>query len=421
MTTSRHPQPPVRADHAGPARLASTTVSAMRFGQDLIALVLVVTGTARALAAGTSVAAAVTAGVALLGAYAAGLVLARAPHGPAAVRWWLLVLTLVWAAAVAVSPEFVWFAFALWLLAGHLLPGPASVAFAVAVYAIAALAPIAHHGTTGYANVLGPLIGGVFALGVSRGYLELLREAAEREKLVSSLAQAQREMADLQDELALTQRASGAMSERTRLARDIHDTVAQSLSSIRLLSHAAGARVQDAEAARAIRQVETLAGEGLSDVRRIVAALAPVELESDPLADALARMLERLRGETGVETELHVDATLPALPTAYEVALMRTAQSALANVRLHAHASRVVLSLIDEGDAVRLDIVDDGRGFDATAWESAPVRAGESGYGLRFIRSRLRELGGGLDVEAVPGEGTALSAHLVLTLLVKET
>ncbi|WP_331715984.1 sensor histidine kinase [Tessaracoccus coleopterorum] len=91
------------------------------------------------------------------------------------------------------------------------------------------------------------------------------------------------------------------------------------------------------------------------------------------------------------------------LPTAVEVALLRTAQSAIANVRLHADASRAVMSLIDDGQTVRLDLIDDGRGFDVRAWEAGTEPTmGASGYGLRFMRARLRELGGGIDVESAP-------------------
>lgn len=122
-------------------------------------------------------------------------------------------------------------------------------------------------------------------------------------------------------------------------------------------------------------------------------------------------MLDRLREETGMQAEFHVDDTLPILPTEVEVALLRTAQSALGNVRLHASASRVVMSLIDAEDSVRLDFIDDGTGFDVTAWEQASDGPSSS-YGLQFMRSRLRELGGGLDVESTIGEGTAISVHL---------
>jgi len=87
-------------------------------------------------------------------------------------------------------------------------------------------------------------------------------------------------------------------------------------------------------------------------------------------------------------------------------------------VRRHAHATRVVMSLIDDGELVRLDVIDDGDGFDATEVGEAE-RSGEVGassHGLRVMRARLRELGGGLDVESAPGEGTAISAHLPVHL-----
>src|SRR5699024_5555635 len=167
----------------------------------------------------------------------------------------------------------------------------------------------------------------------------------------------------------------------------------------------------DEQDRRTFGQVESLAEDSLRDVRRIVAALSPSELEEGALAAALTRMLDQLRDQTTLETRLHMDHTLPPLPNAAEVALLRTAQSALANVRLHAAAVRVVVSLIDAEDAVRLDIIDDGAGFDVAAWDASGT-ASESGYGLHFMRSRLRELGGGLEVESTPGEGTALSAYL---------
>jgi signal transduction histidine kinase len=101
---------------------------------------------------------------------------------------------------------------------------------------------------------------------------------------------------------------------------------------------------------------------------------------------------------------------------AAEVALLRTAQSALANVRLHAGATRVVITIADAGDSIRLDIVDDGTGFDATGWAARrPRRPDGSGYGLRAMRARLRELGGDLDVESAPGDGVALSASVPIT------
>ena len=410
--------PLTRPEQSGHPSTAPT-VRAMEAGQHVIAVLLTVIGVVRAIGDGTALAAALVAGLAILAWHTAGTIFPSRVHAQKYLVCWVVGLALIWGAAVAVSPEFVWLAFLIWLLAGHLLPGTWAVFLSVLIYAVVVVAPLLHDGTTTYANVFGPLIGGVFALGISRGYLHLLRDAAERERLVSSLTRAQQEMAKMQEELAVAGRHAGEVAERTRLSRDIHDTVAQTLSSIRLVSHAGIQQTEDVEAGRALSQVEALAGDSLTDVRRIIAALAPSELERDALAAAFERILTRLNQETGIVTTLNADDSLPALPTEVEVALLRTAQSALANVRLHADASHVVLSLIDAEDTVRVDIIDDGVGFDAAAW-GPPETDGSSGYGLRFMRARLRELGGGLEVESVPGEGTAISAFLPIHTASKE-
>lgn len=391
--------------------IAGSTVRAMEYGQHVMAVLLTAIGVIRAVGDGVPLPAAFISGVAILGWHLAGTFLPNRARSRQYVLIWLVGFTAIWMCAVAVSAEFVWLAFLLWLLAGHLLPMPWGLLYSAFVLAVVVVAPILHHGTTSYANVFGPFIGGVFAFSISRGYLQLLRDAEERERLVTSLTRAQQEMTELQDELALAQRHSGAIAERGRISRDIHDTIAQALSSIRLLAHAGADRTADTDAATTLAQVEALAGDSLVDVRRIVAALTPAELDDEALAGALQRMLKRASDESGLETELHVDETLPMLSTEIEVALLRTAQSALANVRLHAQATQVVMSLIDADDSVRLDIIDDGAGFDVATWERA-TDASSSSYGLRFMRARLRELGGGIDVESSPGEGTAISVHL---------
>lgn len=402
--------PLAHTEPRGPAP-AGPTVRAMEVGQHLMAVVLTAIGVVRAIGDGVAIPAAIITGLAILTWHTAGTILVSRTRSRDLVVWWLIGFAVIWVAAVAVSAEFIWLAFLLWLLAGHLLPLRWGLLFSVCILAVVVAAPIVQHGTTSYANILGPLIGGIFAFGISRGYLQLLHDAAEREQLVTSLTRAQQEMAELQGELALAQRHSGAIAERTRISRDIHDTVAQDLSSIRLLAHAGSSRTADAEASRTLTQIESIAGNSLADVRRIVAALAPAELEDDALAAALRRMLDRAHDEADLQVDLHVDDTLPLLPTEVEVALLRTAQSALSNVRRHSGATRVVVSLIDAEDSVRLDILDDGTGFDVARWEQNG-ETGSSSFGLRFMQARLRELGGGLDIESTPGEGTAVCAHL---------
>ena len=399
----------------------------MQVGQLVIAAVLVCIGAVRAVAGGTPPVLAVAASLVFAGWYFGGIVLTTRAHDQRVSITWMLGLVVIWAGTVTISVEFIWLAFALWLLGGLILRVRWAIVYSLAVFAVVVIAPLVQHGTIAFANVIGPLVGGLFAFGVSRGYLEMVRDSQERQRLVDSLLHAQTEMAELQQELARTQRESGAIAERTRLSRDIHDTIAQGFTSIGLLARGAlqqeelqpdalqaGASQADARtrgaARRVLEQIDALARDSLVDVRRIVAALAPAELEEGALAGAIARMLERLEAESGISTELRVDSPFPALPTAVEVAFLRTAQSALANVRQHAGASRVVVSLADAEHAVRLDIVDDGRGFDVPSWDRGGRALAASGYGLHSMRDRLRELGGGLVVESAPGDGTALSA-----------
>src|SRR5690625_4156070 len=290
------------------------TRRAMAIGQYVIAVVLTVVGMLRGLAdAAAPVIAVVAIGILFLAWHTAGSWIPKRTDSLRLLRWWLIGLAALWVAAVAITAEYIWLAFLLWLLAGHLLPGRGALVFSVVVYAVSVVAPILHYGQTTYPNIFGPLIGGVFALGISRGYLELLRESAARQLLVEHLTRAQDETARLQDELALAQRHSGAMDERTRISRDIHDTVAQGLSSIRLIAHAEHDRVTDEMTAQSLQQLESLASETLADVRRIIAALAPSDLDDHGLATALQGMLDRITATTQIRTELRTDTSLPAL------------------------------------------------------------------------------------------------------------
>lgn len=386
---------------------------AIYVGQVAITVVLMVIAAFRSATDGVPVPWVLALSLVFAGWYIGGLIVGQRARDPVLATWWLVGLALIWAGSVVISSEFVWLAFPLWLLVGFILTPAWAVALSVVILIVVIAAPILHTGGTTYANVIGPVVGGVFALAISRGYLELVRDGRERRRLIASLVAAQEETAQLQDELVRSQRETGAGLERTRVSRDIHDTVAQSFSSIGMLARSAYV-AEPTRQAESLAQIEQLAREGLVDARRIVNAMTPAELEGSALGDALRRMLTRMQEETGIRTDLHIDDSIPALPMAIEVALLRTTQSALANVRAHAGAGRVVVTMADADDAVRLDIVDDGVGFDATRWNTTQPLRDEGGYGLRAMRARLRELGGDLDVESAPGEGTALSASAPL-------
>lgn len=378
-----------------------------RFALHLITVVLVVVTTARAGIEGALLPVLLAAAV-YLAWYGAG---AGFAHKRAAV-WWMLGLLAIWAGMLALSAEFVWLAFPLLLLAGHVLRLPWSFAFMVVVLAASIVAPMLHPGGvpsgTLLAHLIGPLVGGGFAFAVSLGYDAMLRDAAERERLIDSMLRAQHEAERLHDELAASQREAGATRERTRLARDLHDTIAQELSTIVML-----ARLDPADSASEARpdrtaQIEQLAQHSLTELRRIVAALAPADLDESALAAALARMLDALRDETGITGTLQVDPELPALSTPVEVALLRVAQSALANVRQHAQAQTVQVALTCGGGSVRLRLEDDGVGFDQA------VRPSDASYGLAAMRSRMREGGGEFTIRSGPGSGTTIEATLPL-------
>ena len=388
----------------------STTTRWLRLGQHALLAVLALVCLTRAVAAGTHPAAEIGGLLAFIAWYLAGIPLTHRGLGGGV---WFVVLTLLWGGLVLISPENVWLAFPLWLLAGHLLPLGAGLLISSAVLAVVVAEPVRQTGTAPFAAIIGPAIGMVVALGISRAQIALVRDGIERQRLITSLCAAQAETAALTDELARVQRAEGATSERTRLSRDIHDGIAQGFSSILLLTRAARAE-PDPDRLRAILgQLESSAADGLEESRRVVAALAPADLDEGSLTGAVRRVTERFAEESGVSAHVSVAGVLAPLPTTAEVTLLRCVQGALANVRAHADATRVVVSLDETEDSVRVDVVDDGRGFDASTWWSeTPDSIGEGGYGLRATRARLREIGGGLDVESTISEGTAVSAWI---------
>ena len=221
----------------------------------------------------------------------------------------------------------------------------------------------------------------------------------------AKLEAAMAENAGLHAQLLAQAREAGVLDERQRMAGEIHDTLAQGLTGIVTQLEAAGARPADWH-----RHVETatqLARDSLTEARRSVQALRPRSLERAPLPEALAEVVERWSGVTGVPAELTTTGTARPLLPEIEVALLRTAQEALANVGKHANATRVGLTLSYMEDLVTLDVRDDGTGFDPAG---VPAGTTEGGFGLTAMRERVRRIAGTLAVESEPGAGTAISA-----------
>jgi signal transduction histidine kinase len=217
------------------------------------------------------------------------------------------------------------------------------------------------------------------------------------------------ELAATRAELAATARRAGVLEERQRLARELHDTVAQDLTSVVThLEAAEQAVAEQPELARThLDTARRAARDGLGELRRSVHALRPDLLAGAPLPDALRAAADRWSADHGVPAQVRVTGEAVPLPPDTEVALLRTAQEALANTARHARAHRVVVSLSYLGDSVTLDVDDDGVGFTGT-----PVPRPDGGFGLVAMRERIAAVGGRLDVESAPGEGTTVAAEV---------
>ncbi|WP_143571062.1 sensor histidine kinase [Tessaracoccus sp. ZS01] len=316
---------------------------------------------------------------------------------------WMGILFALSGWTMWISPAYLWIAFPLWLLGAALLPLLTSLLLtAVSLAMIVTVLTMAGGGTIG--SVLGPLSGALIAVGFSRAVLKFEHEVSEHRRLLTEVLLAHEETARLQ-------REAGQLAERTRLAHDIHDTLAQGFSSIVLLARAAGRKAADDPARDLIAQIEATATENLAESRRVVYALAPEEAGAGGLAAPLRRLTAEVAEALGAQWDVTVDPELPRLATSTEVALLRAAQNALANVRQHSRAGRVGVELARAGDHVHLDVVDDGVGFDPAV---TVERTTNGGYGLRALRERLADLGGELTVESEPGGGTAVTARLPL-------
>jgi signal transduction histidine kinase len=232
-------------------------------------------------------------------------------------------------------------------------------------------------------------------------------QSERRREMIAELERARAENAAL---LARAREAA-VLEERQRLAREIHDTLAQGLTGVVTQLEAAEAALQDRPgAARAhLDTARHLARESLGEARRSVNALRPGPLEDGRLVDAIGAVARDWSRTSGVPAVVTSVGQARPLPSETEVTLLRVAQEALANAARHAGASAVALTLAFGDDQVSLDVTDDGVGFDPAAPRSGN---GSGGYGLTAMRERVAALRGSLDVESGPGQGTTVVATI---------
>ena len=211
----------------------------------------------------------------------------------------------------------------------------------------------------------------------------------------------------LHRQLLVQAREAGVVDERRRMAREIHDTLAQGLTGIvtqlqaaeQAASRTAG---EPAGWRRHVAAATQLARESLTEARRSVEALRPEQLDGCRLSEALAGVAERWSSLNRIPAQVTTTGTARPVDPEAEFALLRAAQEALANVARHAHATRVGLTISYMENEVALDVRDDGVGFDPALTEG--------GFGLVAMRQRITALSGTLQVESEPGGGTAISA-----------
>lgn len=330
---------------------------------------------------------------------------------------------------VAASPWYGFFAFMGYVYAETHLRGRWKY---VGVSATAAVTSAAYLGgyaglADGQAWLAWPPVALVVAL-IAAAFLRFAEQEEQRvvwqrqslDELHASNAQLERAMQDnaaLHAQLLVQAREAGVQDERQRMAREIHDTLAQGLAGILAQLQAAEQTLRTGSPERGqVTAAIELAREGLTEARRTVHAVEPQVLADSRLPEAIQAAVSRWSQSNGVEAALTTTGYARPLHTDIEVTLLRAAQEALANVAKHADAGRVVLTLSYMEESVTLDVLDDGVGFEPVAVRGPRTRpqdaAAAGGFGLTAMRQRVQRLAGQLEVESEPGGGTAISATL---------
>ena len=209
--------------------------------------------------------------------------------------------------------------------------------------------------------------------------------------------------------LVAAAREKGTLEERQRLARELHESVSQSLFGIQLRAQIARERLDQGSAgiAQPLDDVLRMAEANQAEMRALIFELRPESLETEGLVAALNRQIEAVRARHGFAAPTVASAE-PELPIEVKQALYRIAQEALWNTVKHARARRVDVRLQPDGDSVVLEIADDGVGFD-------PDGSFPGHLGLRSMRERATEVGGSLEVFSTHGRGTRVVVRVPST------
>ncbi|MCF8611631.1 sensor histidine kinase [Gordonia sp. HY285] len=318
---------------------------------------------------------------------------------------WVLILTAGWIGLSVVSSDFVWIAFVVAMLCWHFLPRGVAVAVAVVIAATAVTTVRVDTGRFTVGGVIGPLIGIATAVAVTEAFGRITTMVVERDRLVD-------ELIATREQLAERERDAGVMAERERLGGEIHDGTGQSLASIIMLLRAATSpstppEQRTSQTATALETAQT----ALAESRRFLRGLDGPQSPAEGLSGALAEQVAALSHD-GVPTVFAEHGVPGSLPEPVQVALQRTVQEALLNVRRHAGARSAAVTLTHLPGEVHLDIVDDGVGMDPDNPSPAGDHTAGSGFGLRAMRARIRSCSGELTVESTPADGTTIHVNV---------
>ncbi|RRD61167.1 sensor histidine kinase [Leucobacter sp. OH1287] len=334
----------------------------------------------------------------------------------------LIVFSSLWAVVIADSPYASYLLFVLVLKSYWLLPPLPGFIAATLLTAGTIGGELMHHSWSPF-TVLGPLI----AFAIISVFSALLRSllAANNAK-----SRALAELTAAREQLAETERRAGVLAERSRIAAELHDTVAQSLSSIQLFLQMAANKPESS--AKHIELARAAAAHSLAETRSFITELkAPADLRGNSLPTALRQVVDRAAQHSIARAAESPAAGSPTakpvttafslrcelggstLPLAHETTLLRICQASIENVVQHAGAAHCEVRLSASDNEVRLEIDDDGVGFDYDQQLVSAVQS-DSGWGLKLLADRVQILGGNLAVVTEPGAGCLTSVTLPL-------
>ncbi|HZJ21771.1 MAG TPA: sensor histidine kinase, partial [Anaerolineales bacterium] len=227
----------------------------------------------------------------------------------------------------------------------------------------------------------------------------IIKQSTDRQHLIDELTRSRAN-------LMKVEREAGRLTERQRLARDIHDTLAQHFTSI--IMHLSAAKYSSPESVQSeVQQAEESAREGLAEIRRIVWDMQPEQIEKASLVEAVEELAARWSAENSVLVKMKVTGTPRSLPSSAETALLRISQEAMHNITKHAQAKNVNITFSFMEDLFVMDFADDGLGFDPSKTSN--------GFGLKTMRDRIEELSGIFTIESEQGRGTAIAVSLPIS------